>query len=85
MGGQPDGAQFYVQTVEGPFHERKATHHYVIDATDGKVQNAEAEPAWFAAFWDLKSNKTSPDASSLEIGLSIRKSLRENDFHANRR
>jgi hypothetical protein len=70
VGWSPDGAQFYVQTVEGPFHERKATHHYLIDATDGKVQNAEAEPAWFASFWDLKSNKSSPDAASVEIGLS---------------
>src|SRR6187549_305919 len=70
VGWSPDGAQFYVQTVEGPFHERKATHHYLIDATDGKVQNTEGEPAWFAAFWDLKSNKSSPDAPSVEIALS---------------
>src|SRR5688572_734864 len=69
-GWSPDGTQFYLQTVEGPFHERKATHHYVIDGTDGKVQNVEGEPAWFAAYWDLKSNKTSPDAASLEIALS---------------
>jgi len=68
-GWSPDGRQFYLQTVEGPFHKPKAIRHYVIDGTDGKVQNAEGEPAWFAAFWDLKSNKTSPDASSVQIGV----------------
>ena len=69
VGWSPDGRQFYLQTVEGPFHKPKATHHYVIDATDGKVQDAEVEPAWFSAYWALKSNKTSPDAPSIEIGV----------------
>ena len=69
VGWSPDGTQFYLQTVEGPFHQPKATHHYVIDATDGKVKDAEGEPAWFGAFWALKSNKTSPDTPSVEIGL----------------
>ena len=69
VGWSPDGRQFYLQTVEGPFHKPKATHHYVIDATGGKVQDAEVEPAWFSAYWALKSNKTSPDAPSIEIGV----------------
>lgn len=68
-GWSPDGRQFYLQTVEGPFHKPTAVRHYVIDATDGKVQNAEGEPAWFAAVWAVKSNKASPDTPAIEIAL----------------
>lgn len=70
LGWSPDGKQFYLQTVEGPLHQPKATHHYVIDAVDGKVKDTEGEPSWFAAFWALKSNKTSPDTPTLGIALA---------------
>lgn len=70
LGWSPDGKEFYLQTVEGPLHQPKSIRHYVIDAVDGKVKDAEAEPAWFREFWMMKSNKTSPDTPSLAIGLS---------------
>jgi hypothetical protein len=70
LGWSPDGKQFYLQTVEGPLHQPKATHHYVIDAADGKVKDSEGEPSWFAPFWALKSDKTSPDTPTLGIALA---------------
>lgn len=70
LGWSPDGREFYLQTVEGPLHQPKATRHYVIDAADGKVKDVDAEPGWFSSFWAFKSNKTSPDLPTLGIALA---------------
>ena len=69
MGWSADGKEIYLQTIEGAFHEPKAIRHYMISATDGKVKDVEAEPAWFAPYWAVKSHKASPDVPSTEIAL----------------
>lgn len=69
-GWSPDGKEFYLVTVEGPFHQPKAVHHYTVNAADGKVKDAPGEPAWFGAFFAVHANKTSPDAPALEIGVT---------------
>lgn len=70
LGWSPDGKAFYLQTVEGPLHQPKAIHHYVIDGADGKVKDAKGEPAWFGPFWAAKSNKASPESPSVQIDLT---------------
>jgi len=66
----PDGSQFYLQTIEGPFHQPKSVRHYMIDAKTGEVNDAQAEPAWFSAYWAVKSHKASPDVPATEIALA---------------
>ena len=70
MAWSPDGTQIYLQTIEGPFHQPKAIRHYVITASDGNVKDVKAEPDWFAAYWAVKSHKSSPDEPTTEIGLT---------------
>lgn len=70
MAWSPDGTQIYLQTIEGAFHQPRAIRHYVITASDGKVKDVKAEPDWFAAYWAVKSHKSSPDAPKIEIGLT---------------
>jgi len=70
MAWSADGAEIYLQTIEGAFHEPKAVRHYVITAANGKVKDVDAEPAWFSSYWETKSHKASPDAPATEIGVS---------------
>jgi len=70
MAWSPNGTEIYLQTIEGPFHQPKAIHHYVITAADGKVKDVKAEPEWFGAYWAVKSHKASPDDPATEIDLS---------------
>lgn len=65
-----DGAQMYLQTVEGGYGTPKAVHHYLIDLADGKTKKVDAEPAWFSQYWTVKSHKDSPDVPGLSIDLS---------------
>lgn len=66
----PDGSQFYLQTIEGPFHQPKSVRHYLIDAKSGDTKDVQAEPAWFSAYWSVKSHKASPDVPASEIALT---------------
>ena len=66
----PDHQQIYLQTIEGAFHQPRAIHHYLVDASSGKVKDAPAEPDWFSPYWASKSDKSSPDTPSLDIDLT---------------
>jgi hypothetical protein len=71
MAWSPDGAQIYVQTLEGNFGQANAkVRHYVFAAADGRRQDADAEPAWAAAYWTAKSAQASPDLPALKIEVS---------------
>jgi hypothetical protein len=70
LGWSPDHKQIYLQTLEGTFHQPKAIHHYLVDASSGKVTDAPGEPAWFNPYWAVKSHKSSPDTSALDIDLT---------------
>lgn len=70
MAWSPDGAQIYLQTIEGPFQSPKAVRHYVLSGADGKIKDVAGEPEWFSGYWAMKSHKASPDAPGTEIALS---------------
>lgn len=66
----PDGARFYVQTIEGGFGRPDAkTHHYEFDAATGGKTDLPAEPEWVAAYWALKSHQAAPDVPGRAIAL----------------
>jgi hypothetical protein len=60
-----DGAQFYVEAIEG---NGKATH-YVIAAADGAVAKVDARPAWAEQYWKFKSDRYAPGIESLVIDV----------------
>lgn len=73
----PDHTEIYLQTVEGPFHQPKSVRHYMVNAADGKVKDLKGEPEWFAAYWAVKSHKSSPDTPALGIDLSSEQKLQK--------
>lgn len=66
----PDGAQLYVQMLDGQFGQAgaKASHH-AFDATSGRRQDLRSEPEWASAYWTLKSAQASPDDAAMKIDL----------------
>lgn len=70
MAWSPDQKQIYLQTIQGAFHQPKAVHHYLVDASSGKVSGTAGEPEWFPAYWSVKSHKSSPDTPALDIELA---------------
>lgn len=65
-----DGAQLYVQTMEGNFGQPGQKHrHYVVNVADGSRKEAQVEPEWAAAYWTTKSGQASPDGPPLKIEL----------------
>jgi dipeptidyl aminopeptidase/acylaminoacyl peptidase len=65
-----DGAQFYVQTIEGGFGRPEATlHHYLFDAATGQKSDLTAEPDWAASTWAVKSHRDAPDVPGHQIAL----------------
>jgi hypothetical protein len=77
MAWSPDQAEIYVQTIEGAFHQPKAVRHYIVNAKDGKIKDVKGEPDWFAAYWSVKSHKSSPDTPSLDIALSTEQRIQK--------
>jgi hypothetical protein len=67
----PDGAQVYVQTLQGGFGREDATRrHYVLSAASGGKEDVQIEPEWAARYWTAKSGQTSPDEPPLRIELA---------------
>lgn len=65
-----DGAQLYVQTIEGTFGQPgQKLRHYAVTLADEKRQDLPAEPEWASAYWTGKSGQTSPDGPPLKIEL----------------
>lgn len=66
----PDGAQLYVQTLEGSFGQGDAKlRHYLFSSSNGAQKEAQAEPEWAAAYWAAKSHQAAPDVPGYKIGL----------------
>jgi hypothetical protein len=68
IGWSPDGAQLYVQTVDGdpPSAKRR---HYLVPAAGGAATATDAQPEWAVAYWEFKSDRTAPGIASLTIGV----------------
>lgn len=61
----PDGSALYLQMMEGTFGQPGArVRHYAFDASTGRRQDLQAEPAWASAYWTAKSAQSSPDGSA---------------------
>ncbi len=66
----PDGAQLYLQAIDGAFGQTGAAlHHYAFSAETGRRQDLPAEPEWASAYWTAKSGQGSPDGQGLKIEL----------------
>ena len=68
IGWSPDGAQLYVQTVDGDPRSAKR-RHYLVPAAGGATTATDAQPEWAAAYWEFKSDRTAPGIGSLMIDL----------------
>lgn len=65
-----DGAQVYVQTMEGSFGQPGQKHrHYLVNVADGSRKDLQVEPDWAAAYWTAKSGQSAPDGPPLTIEL----------------
>jgi hypothetical protein len=66
----PDGAELYVQTLEGGFGRPDAKlRHYIFNAATGAREDRQVEPEWASAYWTAKSGQASPDQPALRIEL----------------
>lgn len=70
----PDAKLIYLQTVEGDYGTPKATHHYMIEIESRRTRNLQALPEWFSPYWSIKSHKSSPDVTGLDIELKSEQS-----------
>src|SRR6266545_2602601 len=67
----PDGAEFYVQTVDRDRTGNTiAAHHYVVTAAKKSIKSVEQEPAWASKYWTWKSAQAAPGAPSFKIDVS---------------
>lgn len=61
----PDGSELYLQMMEGNFGQPGARlRHYSFDASTGRKQDLQAEPAGASAYWTAKSAQSSPDGAA---------------------
>lgn len=66
IGWSRDGAELYVQTVEGsPSLEKR--HHYVVPVAGGAATPIDNEPEWATDYWGFKSDRFAPGLRSLMI------------------
>lgn len=66
----PDGAQLYLQMLDGNFGQAGGRlAHFIFDADSGKRRDLNAEPEWASAYWTTKSAQASPDNAALKIDL----------------
>jgi len=66
----PDGAQLYLQMLEGNFGQAGApVRHYTFSTENGRKQDLKAEPEWASAYWTVKSAQASPDGPPLKVDL----------------
>lgn len=72
----PDG-QLYLQTAERAAGGAvKAVHHYIL-STDGQPpKSVDAEPAWAADYWGVKSSQAAPGIPSVKIAVEQRQEVR---------
>jgi hypothetical protein len=64
----PDGLQFYLQTVE-PGSKPERLHHYTMAVAGGEIVPVDQEPAWAAAYWAIKQDRSAPGMPSLEFAV----------------
>jgi hypothetical protein len=62
----PDGAQLYVQTMEGVAPAEKP-HHYTVAAAGGALQSIDQQPDWAREFWITKSYQSAPGVPAMAI------------------
>jgi hypothetical protein len=70
-----DGAQLYLQTAERKSDGSMSLRHYVLPATGGSFEAAEAEPPWATKYWAWKSTQSAPGAPAFKIQLDSQKRI----------
>jgi hypothetical protein len=66
----PDGAQLYLQMLDGNFGQAgAAVRHYAFSTENGRKQDLKAEPDWASTYWTLKSAQASPDGPPMKVDL----------------
>lgn len=66
----PDGAQLYLQMLEGNFGQASApVRHYTFSTESGRKHDLKVEPDWASAYWTAKSAQTSPDGPPMKVDL----------------
>jgi hypothetical protein len=74
----PDGNELYLMTYDPkPDASMKAAFHYVIPTSGGRLMRVDAPPAWAAAYWAWKSDRSAPGDPSLKIELTDEKKRAE--------
>src|SRR4051812_41743221 len=68
IGWSPDGAEFYVLTVDGKGQSERS-RHYILPASGGEIQPVDAAPEWATDYWGVKSDRFAPGNGSLMIGF----------------
>lgn len=72
----PEG-QLYLQTVERDTRRDVTTLRHYIVSTDGQPPKAvDAEPAWAAEYWSVKSAQAAPGLPSYKIGVEQRQEVK---------
>lgn len=72
----PDGAELYVQILEGDYADAQAGRgnvtfeHHLFSRADGSRKALEGEPDWAREYWTMKSNRHAPNAP--EIGIALK-------------
>jgi hypothetical protein len=64
----PDGAELYIQTVDGVL-PAETQHHYTVPAAGGPIAPADQQPDWAKAFWLFKSDRSAPGVPAMMIGV----------------
>jgi len=68
IGWSLDGAQFYIQTVDGT-PPAEHPHHYLVPATGGVPASVDRQPEWAQAYWAFKSDRSAPGVPTLMIDV----------------
>jgi hypothetical protein len=68
IGWSPDGAQLYIQTIDGtPPGEHP--RHYLVPATGGTPASVDRQPEWAQTYWAFKSDRSAPGVPTLMIDV----------------
>src|ERR1019366_6315209 len=68
VGWSPDGAELYVQTLDGT-PPSATLHHYVLPIAGGAATPVDEEPEGARDFWAHKSDRFAPGLGSLMIDV----------------
>jgi hypothetical protein len=68
----PDGRTLYLRLTKRDMWGNERDTHVLVSLADGKLQPAEAEPDWAAAYWSFKSALAAPGRPAFHITVETR-------------